>query len=278
MDNEKELKDLTERVIAAGGRVGVKSGNFTLGIVDAEGYKRGDEHCRIAGLFFWVKYKNRGTSRWMSWMALERARGGQAEFNKVYQKEYREGNKERLSEYHKDYRELNKERLSENSKRYREENKEAIAEYLKGYYEGNKDRIAEYQKEYREENKDRIAEKGKEWREENPDKARANNARRRARLREALDPSANKAIVDSRYEAATYLSDVTGIDWHVDHTQPLKHGGKHREDNLQVVPSEWNSSKGARHNNRWEEDSDRYRLATAVEKRFEREAIAAQGA
>ena len=127
-------------------------------------------------------------------------------------------------------------------------------------------------KEKNEENKEKIAERQKGYWEENSEKVRASKARYRAKLREALDPNASKSIVDSRYAAREYLSEVTGVAWHVDHTQPISRGGKHHEGNLQVVPAKWNVSKNNTHNKRWIEDSNIYRYATAVEKRFEEEA------
>lgn len=293
-NQETEQERLEREVLAAGGRVGRKEGRFVFDYAEGEGCKRGDEHGEIEGLFFWRKDKSRGSSQWFSQCALAERR----EINAEYHRGYREENEERLAEYYKGYYEENKERVREMSRRYQEENKEKIAEYKeknrekeslrrKRYYEANKEKEAECQRGYRKENKEKIAEREKRYREENrekraetnkkwcrenPEKVRANHARRRAKLREALDPNANKSIIDSRYEAATYLSDVTGVDWHVDHTVPISKGGKHHEDNLQVVPQSWNSGKKNYHNDRWIEDSNIYRYATAVEKRFEEEA------
>ncbi len=288
MNEELELKNLTERVIAAGGRAGRKSGAFLFDYAESEGYKRGDEHREVEGLYFLSRYNKSDYSRWMNadHIADERRvisknngewydgnKAHVADRGKVY---YRE-NRDKELDRQKRYREENKERESARQKRWREENAEKVAERQKRYRDENKDKLAVTSSKWYEENKERQSENGKRWRKENPDKVSAKNARRRAKIREALDPNANKSIVDSRYAAREYLSNVTGYVWHVDHTIPLDNGGKHHEDNLQVVPGKWNESKGNRHCNRWIEDSNIYRYATAVEKRFEREAIAAQG-
>lgn len=120
---------------------------------------------------------------------------------------------------------------------------------------------------WRANNRKRLAAGSRRWARKN----KAKNSERAARRRE-VGATANQAIIDSRYTAREFLKANTDIDWHVDHTVPISKGGKHHEDNLQVVPAGWNRSKGANHCDRWIEDSNIYRYATAVEKRFEEEA------
>jgi len=235
---ETEQQRLEREVLAAGGRVGKSEGRFIFGLGESEGYRRGDEHPDIEGLYYWNRNKAYAISKWLDWARLVSDRSRELESGKMWV--YQNPNKARAR-----------------SKKYRERNK---------YKE------AERHKKYREENPNKKAEMDKGWRKDNPDKARAQVARRRARKLEALDPSANKAVIESRYAAEEYLNTVTGCDWHVDHTQPLSLGGKEHENNMQVVPAKWNCSKGARHCDRWIEDSDIYRYATAVEAGFEREA------
>ena len=52
-------------------------------------------------------------------------------------------------------------------------------------------------------------------------------------------------IIKSRY-AAQYLRQVTGIEWHVDHTVPLA-GGLHHEDNRQHPQRNIDKYHHARH-------------------------------
>jgi hypothetical protein len=70
---------------------------------------------------------------------------------KLYHKEYREKNKEKILEYQKEYRENNKEKIKECKKEYRENNKGKIKEQTKEYYENNKEKIKEQTKEYKKE-------------------------------------------------------------------------------------------------------------------------------
>ena len=51
-----------------------------------------------------------------------------------------------------------------------------------------------------------------------------------------------KAIYSLRYT----LTRETGVEYHVDHRIPLKHGGKHHPDNLWVITAVENMRKGAK--------------------------------
>jgi len=268
MNEELELKDLTERVIAAGGKFGKKVGYFTLSVVESDGCKRGDEHRDIKGLYFNNRDIARGVSRWMDAKRFADKSAATREWRALN----RDLNRDKIYKKNKIWREENREKEAERKKRWREENREKVAEGKRRYYEENRERLLKDQKVWQRENKEKVNSASKRWRVNNPEKVRAKDARRRARKLQAIDPNANQSIIDSRYAAAKHLKDVTGEKWEVDHTQPMKRGGKDHEDNMQVVPQRWNQSKGARHCDRWFEDSDRYRLATEVEKRFEREA------
>jgi len=220
---ETEQQRLEREVLAAGGRVGRSEGRFNFGLDEAEGYKRGDEHRWVEGLFFYRACKGKRVSRWASGDGLADIQIQEAK----------------------------------RKKKHYEENKEEMIERIIRWRENNPEKVVDYKRKYKK---------------NNPEKVKANDSRRRARKLEAFDPSANQAVIDSRYAAEEYLNTVTGCDWHVDHTQPLSLGGKEHENNMQVVPAKWNCSKGNHHCDRWIEDSDIYRYATAVEARFEREA------
>jgi DNA repair exonuclease SbcCD ATPase subunit len=87
-----------------------------------------------------------------------------------HKKAYREGNKDKISERGKAYRKGNKDKLAEHKKAYHQTHKEDISEQKRKYYIENKDKIAERNKAYRDANKDKIAEQNKAWRDANKDK------------------------------------------------------------------------------------------------------------
>tara|TARA_R110000787_G_scaffold118265_1_gene229097 strand:+ start:86 stop:709 length:624 start_codon:yes stop_codon:yes gene_type:complete len=77
------------------------------------------------------------------------------EYQKEYEKKYRENNIENL----KEYREINSEKIREQRKEYKQINSENIKENDKQYYENNSEKIKEQQKEYRENNSEKLNEK-----------------------------------------------------------------------------------------------------------------------
>jgi 5-methylcytosine-specific restriction endonuclease McrA len=104
---------------------------------------------------------------------------------------------------------------------------------------------------------------GKAWRDANPekikgyyDKHRRNNlvkfaekqARRRARKKDGLSTLtlSERVELNLTYEAARMMTEMTGVQFHVDHIIPLAKGGKHHPTNLQHLTAEDNIKKGAR--------------------------------
>ena len=124
-----------------------------------------------------------------------------------------------------------KEKRAAYNKAYYEANKESFS----GYYEANKERAVAWQRAYRKANKEKIA---------------ANVAKRRALKRKQIPvhlrdcPHEKKRLVQI-YKLSNILSEVTGVQHHVDHMWPLADGGPHWSGNLQVIPAEENLSKNA---------------------------------
>jgi tetratricopeptide (TPR) repeat protein len=167
---------------------------------------------------------------------------------------YYEANKEVISEKNKAYNKANKEAIAERKKAYREANKEAIAEYNKAYKEANKEAIAEYNKSYKktyyEANREALVEYYKAYYEANKEAAFERSAKRNALKRNAVPKflrncEEEKARLRSIYKLRQFLSDATGIIYHVDHMWPLSDGGPHWSGNLQVITAQENLSKYA---------------------------------
>ena len=89
---------------------------------------------------------------------------------RLYAKQYRENNKDKVRESNKAWCDANKDKLAEHKKAYHQTHKEDISEQKRKYYIENKDKIAERNKAYRDANKDKIAEQNKAWRDANKDK------------------------------------------------------------------------------------------------------------
>lgn len=68
-------------------------------------------------------------------------------------------------------------------------------------------------------------------------------ARRRCRMRDAFDETANQQKISDIYCEAKIISKETGIPHEVDHIIPISKGGKHHEDNLQIITMSENRKK-----------------------------------
>lgn len=111
-------------------------------------------------------------------------------------------------------------------------------EYARRHYQKHKDRDAEF---YRE--------RAAKWSKENPEKGQARKAQRRAQKLKATPAWANQFFIQEAYHLARLRTQITGIQWDVDHIVPLKSPlvcGLHVEHNLAVIPSKANASKGNR--------------------------------
>lgn len=69
------------------------------------------------------------------------------------------------------------------------------------------------------------------------------SARRRCRMRDAFDKTANQQKINEIYCEAKRLTGETGIPHEVDHIIPISKGGKHHEDNLQIITMSENRKK-----------------------------------
>jgi hypothetical protein len=71
-------------------------------------------------------------------------------------------------------------------------------------------------------------------------------SKRRARMKSATDSSANLDDIAKFYINARMLTEKTGIPHEVDHIVPIAKGGKHHQDNLQILTQEQNRRKNCK--------------------------------
>lgn len=111
--------------------------------------------------------------------------------------------------------------------------KEAYAAYCRQRYADRSD--------VRKKNAKRV----KDWNSENPHRVNQRAAKRRALKRSLHHPQHDETVELRLHEEAKRLTAETGIEHHVDHIIPIKHGGFHHHDNLQVLPANVNLAKSS---------------------------------
>ena len=107
-------------------------------------------------------------------------------------------------------------------------------------------KISSWGKKWRDANKDRCKQLSKKWRENNRGLVNSHIASRRARKLQATPPWYDHDLVVQFYNAAQELTELTGIQFHVDHIIPLcgkNVSGLHVQTNLQILPYYENLSK-----------------------------------
>lgn len=83
------------------------------------------------------------------------------------------------------------------------------------------------------------------WSEKHPERINQRASNRRALKRSLHHPQHDESVELRLHEEAKRLTAETGIEHHIDHIIPIKHGGFHHHDNLQVLPANVNLAKSS---------------------------------
>lgn len=165
------------------------------------------------------------------------------EKKKVYDKAYREANKDKIKAKKKAYYEANADKLKAYRQAYCKANPDKVKAQEKAYREANKDRVKATTKAYYEANKDRIKTTRKAYYEANKDYFLAKAARRKALKIPALLPTTDNELIKKLYKQRAEMSKKHGEKYHVDHIIPLSIGGAHHQDNMRVITAKENLEK-----------------------------------
>jgi hypothetical protein len=164
----------------------------------------------------------------------------------AYHALYREKHKDTLKEYLLNYNKTHHTRLQQyRANKYVEKKQEIIK-----YRAENAERIRLVSREYRKRNADLVRERLCNWEKANPEKRKALNHNRRARKRNAegshTAADIQQLLVLQKSKCAVCYTSIKD-GYHVDHVIPLAVGGGNGKDNLQLLCSSCNCSKGAKH-------------------------------
>ena len=113
-------------------------------------------------------------------------------------------------------------------------------EYRLAHLEYSRARYAK-REDIREKNKRRQ----RAWSEKHPERINQRASKRRALKRSLHHPQHDESVELRLHEEAKRLTAETSIEHHVDHIIPIKHGGFHHHENLQVLPANVNLAKSS---------------------------------
>lgn len=147
--------------------------------------------------------------------------------------------KKRNQKYRKEKPEKIKEFRERYKNKYPEKYKQQRKEVCDRYYSKNKQKY----KEYRIKNNEKIKEKNKQYQIQNRAKVYINVINRKQKQKDNLCPFRNDNIIKCLYDCAIRLNNCLKIKFHVDHILPINKGGKHHENNLQIIPAKFNVEK-----------------------------------
>jgi 5-methylcytosine-specific restriction endonuclease McrA len=175
-------------------------------------------------------------------------------------------NIEKRKEHAKEYYLKNKDKIIVRSAISYENNKEEKKEYSRNYFKKNRGKVLKDMEKYRNTNKEKyrkgidkwmLAHKEeykawkKKWTREYAKKNRATiyarDVKRRELKRNSKDETTDMEKIKKFYILAETLTEQMGEKYCVDHIFPIIKGGRHHQDNLQVITLVDNLKKGSKY-------------------------------
>ncbi len=181
-----------------------------------------------AGKIFRVKYST----------AEERKAARKKTIARYYQKHRR-----KILSATKEYGAKNPERARVNLRNWRIRNKQRYRDNERRWIKENRDRVKATRKRSYLKHAEKYRANHRKWTKANRHRAYLHVSLRRESIR--LHPESNKTAMLAIYSSAVSLTRSTGIPHSVDHLIPVRHGGWHHQDNLQVLESKMNHGKHA---------------------------------
>jgi len=161
-------------------------------------------------------------------------------------KQYRKTHQNQIKEQKHQWRQTNLEYAREKSREWGENNKERRSDNHRRWRGENQDHLREYWHDWQKENHEHYSEYQRKYRAENPQIVTNCSARRRAKIRQWSDITAEEWLgLMSQYEWECFYCGIRlGIqNRSVDHIIPISRGGRHHVENLIPCCRLCNSSK-----------------------------------
>lgn len=158
---------------------------------------------------------------------------------------YQQKREEYLSK-NKKYRAANKERIAARAREKYLADREKILARNKTSYQKHKQNHVAGKQRWVERNALKVRDIKRRWEQANPDQRRAQLAKRKAALVQAIPKWADFELIKRVYREAVRLAAKTGVKYHVDHIVPLRNErvcGLHVHYNLRPIPMAENLKK-----------------------------------
>lgn len=166
----------------------------------------------------------------------------------IYNKKYREENKDRAKAIQAAWAAANPERRKATSAKYRK----AHPEEQKQYYKANAEKIKARVREWYEKNTEKVSAYKKSWFKDNPEARPEYKARRRVRIGDDRLPRGSiKKLYAAQNGLCACCGGELGEKYHVDHIMPLALGGRHILGNIQLLLPLCNQRKSSLHPDVW---------------------------
>jgi hypothetical protein len=172
-----------------------------------------------------------------------------------YEAEYRQKNHHLVTQRAANWRQKNADAIKDYSKLYYASNLQSCAERRKKWYQQNRDYALLYRREHYQKNLQSSQASSRRWKQENKRRVSLYNSMKRQerdeRLARATPIWADKNAIAVKYKERNAMTQMTGVQHHVDHGIPLKGEnvcGLHIAENLRVILARDNLSKS----NKWE--------------------------
>lgn len=180
-------------------------------------------------------------------------------------KEWYESNRARSLEYKRNYYAANKDRLNaltrakraaepekmQQYERARKRDPEKQKQYKAKYRSLNRDKLRAYEKRRREEHRDKVNASKTRWRVSHPEQCRVHVQNRHARTKYnggALSTGIAARLMNlQKGLCAACRCSLEDTGYHLDHIIPLARGGRHDDQNVQLLCPSCNQKKGTKH-------------------------------
>jgi len=166
-------------------------------------------------------------------------------------RDYYHAHKKELAKTSAEWRKKNAAYLAMKGAEYRAANPERLAAHKRKHYEKNLEKVRARSKQWVIDNRARHQERERQYHINNPEVRVNAKAKRRSLIGIDKLPYGTIPALFKKQNGLCACCGVVLVKYHVDHIMPLKLGGRHIPENLQLLLPSCNHKKSAKHPDVW---------------------------